>query len=195
MNLKKLAFLYDVNNKWIIIHREFSSGKNFFSPSKEDVSVFSDNTTEKDLQEHKDNQAKKMSEFKDRHFDDEIYAKTTTFNNMDKDSAETLRDKIKSDIISDTNKLKEELREDVQETIDMLNSSSYVKESKEKLIAEERDHLRISLEEADKVCDDRLWSLDDSWNLSNYAETGEMSSVGSYSDNDGGSVDNGDNND
>jgi len=186
-----MAFLYQIDYK-LIINRGFSNGKILFNPSKEDVSVFSENTTEKDLQEHKENQVRKMGEFKDRHFNDEIYAKTATFDNMDKDSAEALRDRIKSDLISDTSKLKEELREDVQETIDMLNTSSCTEECKERLIAEQRDHLRVNLEEADEVCDDRLGSLDDSWNLSKHAETDEMSSVGSYSDNDEGSVNNGD---
>jgi len=90
-----------------LINREFSSGRVLFNPTREDVSVFSDNTTEKDLQEHQENQTRKMAEFKDRHSDDEIYAKTAIFDNMDKDSAEALRDEIKSDLISDTAKLKE----------------------------------------------------------------------------------------
>lgn len=193
MNLKKraIAFFYKINFL-SLIYREFSTGKNFFKPSKEDVSLFSDNTTEKDLEEYRENQVKKLGEFKDRHSEDEIYAKTTVFDSMDKDSAEALRDEIKSDLIRDTSKLKEELREDVQESIDMLNSSKFTKEGKEELIARERDHLKINLEEADKVCDERLWILDDSWHLSKHAETDEMSSVGSYSDNDEGSVNNGD---
>jgi site-specific DNA-adenine methylase len=103
-----------------------------------------------------------MDEFKDRHSDEEIYAKTAVFDNMDKDSAKALKDEIKSDLISDTVKLKEELREDVGEIIDIIKSSGFTEEGKEVLIAKERDHLNTNLEEANKVCDDRLWSLDDS---------------------------------
>lgn len=143
-------------------HRDFSFGIALFQPSKEDVSVFSSNTTEKDLQEHQDNQARKMAEFKDRHSEDEIYAKTAVFDSMDKDSAKALRDEIRSDLLSDTAKLKEELREDVGEIIDNLKSSKFTEEGKEVLIAKQRDHLKINLEDADKVCHDRTWSLDDS---------------------------------
>jgi hypothetical protein len=179
-----IVYFYKFSILSPIINREFSSVRVLFKPSREDVSVFSDDTTEKDLQEHQENQTRKMAEFKDRHSDDEIYAKTAIFDNMDKDSAEALRDEIRSDLISDTAKLKEELREDVGEIIDTLNVSVFKGEALEKLIARERDHLKVNLEEADKVCDDRLWSLDDSWSLSKHAEVGEMSSVGSYSDND-----------
>jgi|SRR5277367_1833300 len=156
-----ISSVYLINNL-SYVYREFSNGRFLFNPSREDVSTFSDNTTEKDLQEYQENRAKKMGEFKDRHSEDEIFTKTAVFNNMDKDSAETLRNEIKSDLIRDTSKLKEELREDVGESIDMLKLSAFSKEYKEELIAKERDHLKINLEEADKVCDDRLWSLDDS---------------------------------
>jgi uncharacterized protein YpuA (DUF1002 family) len=111
---------------------------------------------------HQERQVRRMDEFKDRHSDEEIYAKTAVFDNMDKDSAKALKDEIKSDLISDTVKLKEELREDVGEIIDIIKSSGFTEEGKEVLIAKERDHLNTNLEEANKVCDDRLWSLDDS---------------------------------
>jgi hypothetical protein len=137
--------------------------------------------TEKDLQEHKENQARKMDEFKDRHSEDELYAKTAIFDSMDKDKAEALRDEIKSDLISDTARLKEELREDVGEIIDSLRFSSFGEGTRERLIAEQRDHLKVNL---DKVCDERLLTLDDSWFNSIHAEDIEMSSVGSYEDSD-----------
>jgi hypothetical protein len=35
----------------LIINREFSSGRVLFKPIRDDISVFSENTTEKDLQE------------------------------------------------------------------------------------------------------------------------------------------------
>jgi len=167
------------------IHREFSSGRVIFKPSRVDVSVISDNTTERDLREHKENQARKMEEFKDRHSEDELYAKTAIFDSMDKDKAEALRDEIKSDLISDTAKLKEELREDVGEIIDNLTFSTFLPQCRERLITEQRDHLKVNLEDADKVCDERLLTLDDSWFNSKHAEEDiEMSSVGSYEDSD-----------
>jgi len=48
------------------------------------------------------------------------------------------------------------LREDVGEIIDTLNLSAFRGETLEKLIARERDHLKVNLEEADKVCENRL---------------------------------------
>ena len=104
---------------------------------------------------------------------------------MDKDKAEALRDEIKSDLISDTARLKEELREDVGEIIDNLRFSTFSPQYRERLITEQRDHLKVNLEDADKVCDERLLTLDDSWFNSKHAEEDiEMSSVGSYEDSD-----------
>lgn len=167
-----------------ILYREFSSNRVLFKPSKVDVSAFSDNTTEKDLQEYEENQTRRMTEFKDRHSEEELYAKTAIFDSMDKDSAEALRDEIKSELVSDTRKLKEELREDVGEMISDIKLSSYTEESKEQLIAKLQDHLKINLEDADNVFDQRSWALDDSWDSSKHAEDVEMSSVGSYEDSD-----------
>lgn len=145
-----------------LTYRAFSSGRIIFKPSRVDVSVVSDNTTERDLREHKENQARKMEEFKDRHSEDELYAKTAIFDSMDKDKAEALRDEIKSDLVRDTARLKEELREDVGEIIDNLTFSTFSPQCRERLITEQRDHLKVNLEDADKVCDERLLTLDDS---------------------------------
>ena len=165
------------------INRKFSSGKIFFMPSRTDVSVFSDNTTEKDIQEYKDNEKIKISEFKDRHTEEEIYDKVPVWNAMDKVSAEALRDEIRSDLLRDTAKLKEELREDVGNIIDIIKSSTFTESAKEKLIDEYTDHLNGNLRDADTVCETRLGALEETWDLCKHAEDVDMSSVGSYSDN------------
>ena len=81
---------------------------------------------------------------------------------MDKDSAEVLRDEIRSDLIRDTAQLKEELREDIGDIIDKIKDSGFTQSSKEKLITEYRDHLDTNLKDADLVCEDRLGTLEES---------------------------------
>ena len=144
------------SNKNFFFKRDFSSNKFLLMPSKVDVSVFSEDTTDKDLQEYKDNQIRKVTEFKDRHSEEELYDKTAVFDEMDKDSAKALKEEIESDLMRDTSKLKEELREDMGDCIEYIRDARITEESKERVITSYREDLNANLEDADKVCNDRL---------------------------------------
>lgn len=161
--------------------RNFSTNTTLLNPSRVDVSKFSDNTTERDIEDSNKERETKVKDYEDKYSDDNIMDKRHEMEKMDKDDAKAYRDDIRNEIVGDNAKVSEELREDSKKIIDRIDNSRYTEESKAILIEKEQNELKEKLDESNQITDKHLWSLEDAWRLSGHdSDDDHLSSVGSF---------------
>jgi len=167
------------------INKLFSTSAINSFPSRDDQSTFSDNTTEKNLVENKNNRETKVTDFKDRHTDNELMDKTSTYNSLSKDEAIKHKEQLEEDVKKDLINLVRELQEDSAETISEITASNNLSRDEKQLTSEnEREDLANQILEANKYADNQLWSIEDGHRLCKHEEgvdSDEMSSVASFS--------------
>lgn len=181
-------YFYSLLTAKLIANRRnklFSTSTRNSSPTRDDQSTFSDNTTEKNLVENKNNRETKVTDFKDRYGDDELMDKRSTYNSLSQDEALKHKEQLEEDVKKDLLSLVRELQEGSAEVISEVNTSNNLSIVEKQLISEnEREDLANQILEANKYADNQLWSIEDGHRLSKHEEgvdSDEMSSIASFS--------------
>ena len=136
------SFLYGATFGYMAV-KSFGSSSNQLYPQSvgDEVSKWSEDTSDKGIKEISNNSATKISEYVDKYSEESIINKRLEWEKLDKNEAKFEYDKLVLEIKTDNAKVSEELREDSSKVISIIKNSTYTEESKTVLIEKEYEAL------------------------------------------------------